>query len=77
MQGFSNICEEKIIYIVPVFRFDSTKIVGYALSVREKPLIDSDVVAHFPRDATGKEIKNVATELGHTNVKWSEKIIEV
>jgi len=68
-------------YIIPVHKLDSVNLVGFALCKCENPLVDSDVVAHFPSDATGKEIKKVALEFGYVDsedcIKWSEKIIEI
>lgn len=64
-------------YIIPIHNFDSVSLVGFALSVRKKVLFDSDILMHFPSDATGVEIKKAAAEIGFTNVKWSETPVEV
>lgn len=70
-----------MIYIKPVFELDSPRIIGYAVCRREQVLVDSDVLSHFPRDATGKEIKACAVRFGwvesEDEVVWSESIIEV
>lgn len=64
-------------YIIPVYNFDSVILLGFALSRRKKVLFDSDILMHFPSNATGVEIKKAAAEIGLTDVEWSKTPVEV
>lgn len=57
-------------WIRPVHRGDDGPLIGLALCCTNgKCLVDGDVIEHFPKDASGKEIKLEAVDLGY-EAEW-------
>lgn len=65
-------------YIRPVHPKGGGKILSLALCRRDDILVDADVISHFPANASGKDIKEMAVEYGHADciehVHWSSPI---
>ena len=66
-------------YIRPVYNGDSLEILSYALTkTNEKPLQDSDVIAHFAPDYNGRMIKDTAIEFNgitsRDEIEWGSPL---
>jgi hypothetical protein len=63
----------KLLYIRPVCDNKTDTLLGLALT-RKDVLVDSDIIAHFPKDEKGVDIKAFAVEFGHvsdvSHVAW-------
>ena len=67
-----------MVYIRPVCNSDD-QLKGLALCrVKDKPLIDGDIISHFPANTPGVEIKAMAVEFGHAEnedcVEWAQPL---
>lgn len=68
--------KEKHAYIRPVHM--DHRLISLALCKYDDPLVDEDIIAHFPPDEPGKDIKAMAVEYGHASsvecVHWASPI---
>ena len=62
----------KVAYIKPVW--SQNRLLSLALCKSDSVIVDEDIIEHFDKNERGKDIKEIATELGYEKVIWGTQI---